>query len=232
MNFFGVAKWLAAADILPWRASWDVLTKLVGGEIDALPLTKRSVVEALAPWTQPFHLRFQSLDAFIALGQHRRDVRGLEARVSPIDSPSETEFAQGRMIVGTAAERPVILALALLDRDIVDTGDAKPHQAVLVEFPILVAVAAEPKPAIIVPFIGEAHGYAVRMEGPHFLDQPVIELAVPLARQERFDGLAPLEEFRAVTPAAVDRVGERDARGRAYSMRPRPCVSFARRSRQ
>src|SRR5712671_4277675 len=117
------------------------------------------------------------------------------------------------MIVGTAAERPVILAPALLDRDIVDAGDAKPHQAVLVELPILVAVAAEPKPAIIVPLIGEAHGDAVFVKGPDFLDQPVIELAVPLARQEGSNGPAPLLKFRAVTPAAVDRVRERDARG-------------------
>src|SRR5713226_808704 len=124
------------------------------------------------------------------------------------------------MIVQAATEGPVILALALLDRDIVDAGDAKPHQAVLVELPILVAVAAEPKPAIIVPLIGEAHGDAVSVEGPDFLDQPVIELAVPLARQERLNGLAPLQKFRAITPAAVDRVRERDARGIARI----PCV--------
>jgi hypothetical protein len=48
------------------------------------------------------------------------------------------------VIVGAAAKRPAVLALSLLDREIIDAGDAKPHQAVLIEFPVLVAVAAEP----------------------------------------------------------------------------------------
>ena len=41
---------------------------------------------------------------------------------------SEAEIAQRRVIVGTAAELPIIFALALLDRQIVDAGDPKPHQ--------------------------------------------------------------------------------------------------------
>jgi hypothetical protein len=48
------------------------------------------------------------------------------------------------MIIGAAAKRPMILALALLDRKVVDVGDAQPHQAVRVELSILVTVAAEP----------------------------------------------------------------------------------------
>src|SRR3954447_7389079 len=88
------------------------------------------------------------------------------------------------MIVGAAAERPVILTLAFVDREVVDAGDAQPHQALLVEFPVLVAVAAEPVAAVVVPFIGEAHGDAIVAERPHLLDQAVVELAVPLARQE------------------------------------------------
>ena len=95
---------------------------------------------------------------------------------------------------------------------VVDAGDAQPHQPVLVEFPVLVAVAAEPVAAVVVPFIGEAHGDAVVAERPDFLDQAVVELAAPFARQECFDRLAALEELRAVAPAAVGRVGERDAR--------------------
>src|SRR5215471_19432968 len=117
------------------------------------------------------------------------------------------------MIVGTAAERPAILALGLLDRQIVDAGNAQPHQAVCVEFPVLVAVAAEPAAAVVVPLIGEAHGDAVVAVGPELLDQAVVELSVPLARQERLDGLTPLQELDAIPPAAVSRVGERDASG-------------------
>jgi len=79
----------------------------------------------------------------------------------------------------------VILAFALLDRKIVDAGDAQAHQAAFVEFPILVAIAAEPMAAVVVPFIGKAHGDAI------------------------FGG-----------------------RGRACSMRLRPCGPFARLSRR
>src|SRR3546814_7903965 len=57
---------------------------------------------------------------------------------------SEREFVEGRLIVGTTAQRPAEQALALADRQVVDAGDARVHQAVRVEFPVLVAVAAEP----------------------------------------------------------------------------------------
>ena len=64
---------------------------------------------------------------------------------------SKSEIAQGRVIVGTTTKRPVVAALAVSDRKIVDAGNAQAHQAVLVEFPILVAVAAKPITAVVVP---------------------------------------------------------------------------------
>src|SRR5262245_16199638 len=124
---------------------------------------------------------------------------------------SESKIAQRRVIVGAAAKWPVILALALLDRQVVDAGDTQPIYAVLIIFPVLVAVAAEPVSTVVVAFIGEAHGDAVFTKRPDFLDQAVVELTLPLARQERFDGLSTVQEFRAVPPAAVGRIGERDA---------------------
>src|SRR3546814_6312381 len=51
---------------------------------------------------------------------------------------SEREFVEGRLIVGTTAQRPAEQALALADRQVVDAGDARVHQAVRVEFPVLV----------------------------------------------------------------------------------------------
>src|SRR6187397_261160 len=125
----------------------------------------------------------------------------------------QPKLAQRRVVVGAPAERPVILALALLDGEVVDAGDAPPHQAVLVELPVLVTVAAKPVAAVVVPFVGEAHRDAVVAERPDLLDQAVVELAVPLARQERFDGGAALQKLRAIAPAAVGRIRERDARG-------------------
>ena len=143
-------------------------------------------------------------------GRGERDVAGVAACVHD-RPPQRPRSLKRRMIVGAAAERPVILPLAVLDRRVVDAGDAQAHQALLVELPVLVAVAAKPVAAVVVPLIGEAHGDAVLAKGPDFLDQPVVELAVPFARQERLDGLATLEELGAVAPAAVGRVGERDA---------------------
>src|SRR4029077_19832550 len=104
----------------------------------------------------------------------------------------EAELAQRRVTVGTAAQRPVIFALALIDRQIVDAGDAQAHQALLVEFPVFVAVAAKPVAAVVVPFIGEAHSDAVLSKGPDLLDQSVVEFALPLARQEGSDRVAAL----------------------------------------
>ena len=96
------------------------------------------------------------------------------------------------MIVRAATERPVIFAVAFLDRSIVDAGNAQAHQAVLVEFPVLVAVAAEPITAVVVLLIYKAHGDAVLTERPHFLNQPVVQLAVPFARKKFLNGLAAL----------------------------------------
>ena len=95
------------------------------------------------------------------------------------------------MIVRTTAERPVIEAVLLADRQIVDARDAHPHQAVLVELPVLVAVRAEPASRIVTPFIGEANRDAVLVKGPEFLDQPIVELAVPFAGEKRLDRRAP-----------------------------------------
>src|SRR5262245_39054120 len=117
------------------------------------------------------------------------------------------------MIVRASPERPVIFALGVFDREVVDAGDANAHQAAFVEFPVLVAVAAVPLTAVVGPLIGEADGDTVLGKGPEFFDQSVIELSIPLARQERFDRFAALEKFRAIAPAAVDRIAERDARG-------------------
>ncbi len=70
---------------------------------------------------------------------------------------------------------------------------APSHQALFVELPILVAIAAKPVAGIVVPFIGEAHGYAVVAKRPELLDQPIVELAIPFAREECLDGLAACE---------------------------------------
>ena len=66
------------------------------------------------------------------------------------------------------------------------------HEAVHVEFPILVAVGAEPLSLAVVPLVGEATAMRLSPERPKLLDQSIVELARPFARKERDDLIAPL----------------------------------------
>src|ERR1700730_5037123 len=132
----------------------------------------------------------------------------------------QPKIAQARVIIGTAAKRPVIFAPALPDREVVYAGDAQAHEAMRIELPVLVAIAAKPVAAIIVPFVGEANRNSVLAERPDLLDQAVVKLAVPFAREEGFDGGATLDKLRAIAPATVYCVGKRNASGVAGV----PCV--------
>jgi hypothetical protein len=51
-----------------------------------------------------------------------------------------------------------------------------------------------------VPFIGKAHGDAVGVVRPQFLDQAVSVFGLPLAGKKRFDRAASLQECAAVSP--------------------------------
>src|ERR1700676_634761 len=128
---------------------------------------------------------------------------------------SQAEFAQTWVVVGTPPQRPMIFALAFRNRQIVDAGDTQSHQAVFVEFPVLVAIAAKPMAAVVVPLVGKAHGYAVVAKRPELLDQPVVQFARPFTRQERLDGVASLQELGAVAPATIFGIGKRDPSGLA-----------------
>src|SRR5258705_12928170 len=110
----------------------------------------------------------------------------------------EPQLAQRRVIVRSATERPVIFPFAVLDGQIVDAGDPDAHQTVLVEFPIFIAVAAEPVAAIVKPFVGETRGDTILPKCPELLDQPVVELATPLSRQERLYLSAALQKLDAI----------------------------------
>src|SRR5271165_4547920 len=62
---------------------------------------------------------------------------------------SKTELAEARMIVRTATERPMVLAIGRRDRQVVDVGDAQLRQPVHIGLPVLVAEAAEPVAAVV-----------------------------------------------------------------------------------
>src|SRR6266852_3268858 len=113
------------------------------------------------------------------------------------------------MVIGASAEEPVIFALAIFDRQVVDAGDAPSHQALVVELPILVTVATKPGAGIVVPFICKAHGYPVVAKRPNLLDQPIVQLTIPFAREKCLDRLVATNELGAVAPEAIHRIGKR-----------------------
>src|ERR1700741_2767624 len=107
------------------------------------------------------------------------------------------------MVIRPPAERPAEFPLRLRDRQIVDAREAAPHQSLLSELPILVAVAAEPGAGVVVPLVGEAHRDAVAGARPQLPDEPVVELACPLALEERAHLRTACRELGAVPPLRV-----------------------------
>src|SRR4051794_16048130 len=106
--------------------------------------------------------------------------------------------------------RAEVAPVRLRDDDVVDARLAPAHQAMLVELPQLVAVAAEPLAGRIVPLVLEANRDPVRPEAPQALAEHVVELTSPLLREERHDLLPPGDELAAVPPERVLRVRQAD----------------------
>src|SRR5690606_3249905 len=80
------------------------------------------------------------------------------------------QFTQSRMIGGTRPLRPVELAVAVLDGQVVDAGMAHRHLPVFRKLPVFISIGAIPLPRIIPPFVGKAHGNTVVGKAPDFLD--------------------------------------------------------------
>ena len=125
-------------------------------------------------------------------------------------SPSQAKFAQTWVIVRPPTKIPTESAIRLGDWVLVDTRDTPLHQPVRRELPVFVAVGAKPMAAVVVRFVREANRDAIAAHGPQLLDEAVVELFVPLPRQELHDGLAAGDELGPIPPGAVDRVGKRD----------------------
>src|SRR5579872_4557099 len=115
------------------------------------------------------------------------------------------------MIIRPPSQRPAILAVAFVDRGVVDAGDAPAHEAFFVELPELVAIRPEPIAAIVTPLIGETDRDAILTESPQLLDEAIVKLAAPFAGQEGGDRFAAFKELHAVPPATIGRIGERHA---------------------
>src|SRR5450432_821587 len=115
------------------------------------------------------------------------------------------------MVIGTTPRRPAIPAPVRGNRQVVDASDPQAHETVLIELPVFIAITAKPIAAVIVPLIGKTDGDSILAKRPQLLDQPIVELANPFARQERLDRAAALQKFGAIAPAAVRAVGKRDS---------------------
>lgn len=95
------------------------------------------------------------------------------------------------MVRGARAMGPVEQALSLGDGQVVDGCPTHGHVAMLIEFPILVAVGAVLFTGGIMPLLGETHGDAVTSKGPQFLDETVFKFRRPLAFEVGLDLLTP-----------------------------------------
>jgi len=113
------------------------------------------------------------------------------------------------MVSRTRSVRPVKQALVFLDRQIIGGGPAHGHVAVGIEFPVFVTVGTKPVSVDIAPFEGEAYRDTVVGERPQFLDQAVVQFRGPFAFEKGADGLAPIEELKAVAPLTVRLRGQR-----------------------
>src|SRR5262249_14961843 len=106
---------------------------------------------------------------------------------------------------GSLPEEP---AIRLHDRDVVDAGFPAAHESPFVKFPLLIAVARMPVPGGIVPFVLKTHRDPIFGEGPQVLDQPVIELSLPLAGKEFLNRSPACDELAPVAPHRILGVGQ------------------------
>src|SRR5260370_37303089 len=106
---------------------------------------------------------------------------------------------------------PEKLAIAFGDGHVVDAGFPPTHQAIVVELPEFVAVAAEPLAGVVVPLVLEADRDAAVVESPKVLHQPIVKFSLPFPGQERLDLAAAVYELIAVAPNRVSGVGQGDA---------------------
>ena len=119
------------------------------------------------------------------------------------------------MLLRPFAERPVKFAVCFPNGKIIDAGEAMGHKTFRTELPVLIAIGAKPDSAVVMPFISKTDGDAVFMECPKFLDQSILQFAIPLPRQKSNNGIATCDEFRPVTPNALERVGRGNFLGTA-----------------
>ena len=124
------------------------------------------------------------------------------------------------MVVGTAIEWPMIFLIALLNREIVDVGNASLHKSMLVEFPIFVVIGVEPMISVVMSFVGKVDGDTVVAKSPKLFDETIIQLLTPLTGEKLNDGFSARKEFSTIAPDAVVCVSKRNS----FRITGVPCV--------
>lgn len=104
---------------------------------------------------------------------------------------------------GRVPEEP---SIGFFDRDVVDAGMAYSHQALVIEFPVLVAVRSKPLLVVVSPFVCKPNGYPELGERPEFFDQTVLVFLFPFARQKLAYSIATGKDLTPVSPARIDGV--------------------------
>ena len=72
------------------------------------------------------------------------------------------------MIVWPTTQRPMEFTVRFFDRQIIDTSIATLHQAILVKFPVFIAIRTKPLAIVIVPLVGESDRDSVAFISPEF----------------------------------------------------------------
>ena len=87
---------------------------------------------------------------------------------------SHAEIGEAGLVIRTPTKRPMKFPLALINRKIIDAGDAVAHKSVLVKLPVFVSVGTEPTARIVMPLVRESNGDAVAVKCPKLFDESVI----------------------------------------------------------
>jgi hypothetical protein len=117
------------------------------------------------------------------------------------------------VVIGPAAEGPEVLAIRAANGQIVHAREAPRHEAVRLEFPVLVSVRSKPLPAVVVPLVGKPDGDPVVVKRPEPLDEAIVQLSDPLPREKLNNCRTTGQKFRAIAPDAVQGVAPRDSLG-------------------
>src|SRR5229473_2190750 len=123
---------------------------------------------------------------------------------------SQSEVTQSRVVIGTPALGPVEQTISLVNLHIVDACITVMHNAFNVKLPVFVSIRTKPLSRIIMELISKSNRDSIAIERPQFLDEPVVQFALPFAHQEPHNLLATVNEFGPVPPHTVRRIRERD----------------------